>query len=337
MKNFTTLTKTTAEDDKHEIASLSPPNDHVFKTEPKFEVNPNSDQSGYDQKYLEATMATRREMQDLVYKELKAHYFESYAACLRLEARFHIGWRWDGIMTNINKPRHPGAGIDAWRLRDYFNKEVIVYFEYRSVDNYESQQIARYVFREWLQLHNSRPFFQRDAFFGKPISLQAGGPQSLEKLSVFHGDLSLHISTHADDLVEFKQSKGSKSNHPGEPRPKNENPADIRSWREHGYIMGHLFRALYLVVDKQSLPETTGIYYEPPGLEGYDRIHKLEHRMEKKFKRCTVLLVKTGDDAHLSSPISFDPLFEAGLALSVNRDDYSGGPQEEESVVRDLA
>ncbi|KAF5962293.1 hypothetical protein FBULB1_14327 [Fusarium bulbicola] len=334
MTDSNTLTKPTAEDDRLEIASMSPPADHVFKTLPKIEVDSNPDQSAYDRKYLEATRTTCREMQDLVYRELKAHYFESYAECLRLESRFKIGWRWDGIMTNINKPRQPGGEINAWHLRDYFNKEVIVYFEHKSVDNYESQEIARYIFREWIQLNDGRPFFHRNAFFGKPISLQAGGPQSLEKLSVFHGELSLHISTHAEDLVEFKQSKGFKSSYPGEPMPKDETPGDVRSWREHGYIMRHLFRALYVVVDRQSLPQTTGSYYEPPGLEGYDRIHKLEHRLEKKLKQCTVLLVKSGDDAHLSSPISFDPLFEAGLAMNVNRDDYSGGPKDEETVVR---
>jgi hypothetical protein len=44
--------------------------------------------------------------------------------------------------------------------------------------------------------------------------------------------------------------------------------------------------------------------------------------------------VKTGDDAHLSSPISFSPLFGAGLACDVNRDDYTGGPGDEETAVR---
>ncbi|KAF4946666.1 hypothetical protein FGADI_11014 [Fusarium gaditjirri] len=334
MADSTILTKPTAEDNRHKIASMSPPGDHVFKTRPRFEGNPDADQSGYDRKYLEPTKTACREVQDLVYKELKAIYFEDYSAYLRVEQRFKFGWRWDGIMTNINRPRHPGLGMNAWRLRDYFNKEVIVYFEHNAVDNYGSQEIARYIFRGWIQVNNGQPFFHRDAFFGKPINLLAGGPQGLEELSVFHGDLSLHISTHADDLVEFKESRGSTSSYPGEPTPKDETPGDIRSWREHGYVMGHLFRALYVVVDKQSLPEATAQYDELLLSDRYDRIERLEDRMEERMKQCTVLLVKTGDDAHLSSPISFDPLFEAGLAMHVNRDDYSGGPQDEETVVR---
>ncbi|KAM0547787.1 hypothetical protein ACHAPJ_010248 [Fusarium lateritium] len=39
----------------------------------------------------------------------------------------------------------------------------------------------------------------------------------------------------------------------------------------------------------------------------------------------TVLLVKSGDESQLSSPISFLPLFDAGLALDVNREDYKDG------------
>ncbi|EWG53225.1 hypothetical protein FVEG_17076 [Fusarium verticillioides 7600] len=98
--------------------------------------------------------------------------------------------------------------------------------------------------------------------------------------------------------------------------------------------MSHLFRALYLVVDKQSLPDTIGPYYVPPGLEGYGRIHKLNHLVEKQLKPCTILLVKRGDDAHLSSPISFLPLFEAGPASNLNRDDYISCSGDEETAVR---
>lgn len=36
------------------------------------------------------------------------------------------------------------------------------------------------------------------------------------------------------------------------------------------------------------------------------------------------MLVRTGDETSLSSPISFLPLYEAGLALDVDREGYSG-------------
>lgn len=46
------------------------------------------------------------------------------------------------------------------------------------------------------------------------------------------------------------------------------------------------------------------------------------------MSRCTVLLVKTGHESHLHSPVSFQFLFDLGLALDVGRQDYSGDFEE---------
>ncbi|QGI98354.1 hypothetical protein CEK26_011423 [Fusarium fujikuroi] len=327
MADSTTLTKPTAEEDGLKIVSMMPFANRTFVIPSRVEKYPSSDISHYDWRYLEPSRATSNKMQDLIYKELKTRFFQYYAESLRLEARFKLGWRGDGSMTNINTLRLPGSGIDSWGLADYFNKEVMVYFEHNSVDTFQSGKIAGYIFREWLQLTNGRPFFKRSAFFGKPVYLQEGGPQRLGQLSVFHDDLSLYVTAHAEDLVEFRRWTG-------EMPPEDDIPGKVQPWREYGYFMCHLFCSLYLVVDKQSYPLTAGPYDNPRGLRGYDRIHDMEHYTERELDQCTVLLVKTGDDAHLSSPVTFNPLFEAGLAMHVNRDDYSGGPKDEETVVR---
>ncbi|KAH7237742.1 uncharacterized protein BKA55DRAFT_578258 [Fusarium redolens] len=336
MPDSTSLTKPTAEDDRQKITSMTPPVDLAFLIPSQVEMDPSSDKSYYDCRYLEPTRTTSREMQDLVHRELRVIFFEDSARYMRLNdsSQFKVGWRVDHNMTTINTLRLTEPGVDIRCLSDYLNKEVMVYFEYKSVDTFESQKIARYIYREWLRLHDGRPFFQRGGFFGKPAYLQETGPQGLEQLSAFHHDLSQNLSTHAEDLVEFKPWRNFSSKYPGEEPPKDEVPGKIQSWREHGYAMCHLFRSLYLVVDKQSLPEITVQYHNPRGLKGYDRIHDMERPVERELAQCTVLLVKTGDDAHLSSPISFHPLFEAGLASNVNRDDYSGGSGDEETVVR---
>lgn len=46
---------------------------------------------------------------------------------------------------------------------------------------------------------------------------------------------------------------------------------------------------------------------------------------EWRLSRFSVLLVKTGDDAHLSEPISFQPLFDKGLVLPPMREDCLAG------------
>ncbi|KAF5643148.1 hypothetical protein F52700_2863 [Fusarium sp. NRRL 52700] len=336
MSNSKQTTMPTPRADGQELFCMSTPGDCAYHLLSKEVFDPAAISSvdDYDEKYLEPTRAGLREIQDLIYKELEINFFEHSAAQIRMYAKFKIGWRADYCMKNIDTQSLPKHIINPYHLDDWTNKEVMVYFEPRAVDTSESQRIARYIFRAWLRLHNGRPFFQRDGFFGKPLLLRETGPQSLQEISTFHSNLSQYVSTHVEDLVEFKPLRSWSSSYPGEQVPKDETPGDIRSWREHGYHMSHLFRALYLVVDKQSLPETPGLYYQLPELEGYDRIHKLDQRVEKQLEPCTILLVKTGDEAHLSSPISFLPLFEAGLALNVNRDDYTGGSGGEETAVR---
>ncbi|KAF5549049.1 hypothetical protein FMEXI_4391 [Fusarium mexicanum] len=336
MSNSPPLTTPTPGGSEQEIISMSSPGDCAYYMISKRVFDPTSISSvgGYDEMYLEPTRSTLREMPDLIYKELEIMFSEDCAAQIRMYSKFKIGWRSDHCMKTINTPRLSKPLNNAYHLDDWLNKELMVYFEHRSVDISDSQRIARYIFREWLRLHNGRPFFQRGGFLGKPLLLGKNGPQNLEELSIFHSDLSQFLSTHAEHLVEFTRGTNWCSSYPGIEPPKDETPGDIRSWREHGYHMSHLFRALYLVVDKQSLPEITGICYQPPGLEGYDRIHKLDQRVEKEVEQCTILLVNTGDDAHVSSPISFLPLFEAGLATNVDRDDYTSGPRDEETAVR---
>ncbi|KAG5766798.1 hypothetical protein H9Q72_005170 [Fusarium xylarioides] len=336
MANSAPVTESAPGSNEQEVISMSTPGDSAYRLLSKEVFNPASIrmEHGYNEKYLEPTRATLKEIPDLIYKELEIIFFEDSAAQIRMYSDLQMRWRADHCMTTINTPRLSKPVINPYRLDDWSDKEVMIYFKHRAVDNFDSQKIARYIFREWLRLHNGRPFFQRHGFFGKPLLLEKNGPRNLEQLSAFHGDLSQFVSTHIEHLVEFKRGRNWRSSYPGEQPPKDETPGDIRSWREHGYHMSHLFRALYLVVDKQSLPDTTGPYYVPPGLEGYDSIHKLDHLVEKQLKQCTIILVKTGDDAHLSSPISFSSLFEAGLAMNVNRNDYSGGPGDEEIAVR---
>ncbi|RBA13187.1 hypothetical protein FPRO05_13614 [Fusarium proliferatum] len=336
MANSPPLTTSAPGSNEQEIVSKSTPRDPAYRHLSNEVFNPASIsiEDGYNEKYLEPTRTTLKEIPGLIYKELEIMFFEHSAEQILMYSDLKIGWRADHCMKTVNTPRLSKPIVGPYHLDDWSNKEVMVYFEHRAVDTADSQKIARYIFREWLRLHNGRPVFQRGGFFGKPLLLQENGPQNLEQLSTFHADLSQYVSTHVEHLVEFKRGRNWCSSYPGEEPPKDESPGDIRTWREHGYHMSHLFRALYLVVDKQSLPDTTGPYYEPPGLKGYDRIHKLDHRVAKQLKPCTVLLVKAGDDAHLSSSISFLPLFEAGLASNVNRDDYIGGPGEEETAVR---
>ncbi|KAF5709490.1 hypothetical protein FGLOB1_5890 [Fusarium globosum] len=94
--------------------------------------------------------------------------------------------------------------------------------------------------------------------------------------------------------------------------------------------MRPLFRAIYMVMDDQSL---TG-YTKTPHVSERENRDWMALRSQLRANQVsghTVLLVMTGDDSHLSS-VSFLPLFDAGLALNANREDYQD--EEEPRVVR---
>jgi hypothetical protein len=81
-----------------------------------------------------------------------------------------------------------------------------------------------------------------------------------------------------------------------------------------------------MVVDDQSLSEGRGPFGARREREDVARYLEREH--DQRLSQYTVLLVKIGDEAHLYSPISFLPLFEAGLALDVRRHDYYGASED---------
>ncbi|KAF4458756.1 hypothetical protein FALBO_14499 [Fusarium albosuccineum] len=291
---------------------------------------------GCDSRYLrlqiQSLHSLPKEMPDLMRKELRRHYFEETARILRHEDDYKLFWRRNASMTRIDERRPAHHFINPTDVHQFLNKEVMLYFEPGCIHEFYIRMIGCYIYREWLHLHNMRPIFQRNSFFAKAahIDNSNSGPQTLEQLSIFHHHLCEQLSTKLDQRVDF---------YPNNRRPETSTPPlsgpmpskKIQSWRDHGHIIRHLFRALYIVVDRQALSECL-----PPStveqLAHLNRSYYKEAETELTLSRCTVLLVKTGDEAHLHSPISFLPLFDEGLALPVNREDYHGDL--EETVVR---
>ncbi|KAF4976144.1 hypothetical protein FZEAL_7163 [Fusarium zealandicum] len=338
MSNSAQLAKSRARNDTQDIVRVSRSPFSVLSpylitgfsiggdpTVPDLDVS-REENSGYESNYLKAPSlhSLPEEMPSLIRKELQIIFFEETALHLRHQDTYKTWWRRDGTMTCVRRRHLPARGIAPRDVIQFLNKEILVYFESISVDADDGAKIARYIYREWLRLHHGRPPFQRDGFFAKAVQISDKGPRNLQQLSTFHKGLCQQLSTHLDDLVDFYPSTWSKAVKPPffEPVPSRK----IQSWRDHGYIMRHLFRALYMVVDSQALAEPA----EPgPARQDHDKwIFYHEGVSERSLARCTVLLVKTGDEAHLDAPISFLPLFDAGLASHVDRQDYSGAFEE---------
>ncbi|KAJ0140668.1 Uncharacterized protein HZ326_16452 [Fusarium oxysporum f. sp. albedinis] len=313
------------------VASCSP-----YQTEAFREIDHDREHFGIDPRYLEAPLSFKPETSHLVRRELEKIFFEDVALRVRHEDRFRGGWLMNGTITKIDTPRLTDFELKPDYLMGFFNKEIMVYFESDSGTRDGRGKIIRYIYREWLRLHGGRPSFQRGAFFAKPAQIHSTGPQGLDQITTFHHDLSNYITTRSQDLVHFEQwdyKPPRFSTKPKEESPELQNDSEVKSWRDHRFMVGYLFPALYMVFDDQCLPEPSP-HVSPEGLHGNDRIYYLEGVIEREMAKCTVLLVKTGDEAHLSAPVSFEPLFDAGLALNVNRDDCDDGYGDGETAVR---
>ncbi|KAJ4250181.1 hypothetical protein NW762_011996 [Fusarium torreyae] len=172
--------------------------------------------------------------------------------------------------------------------------------------------------------------FRRGSFFTQAARFHDKVPGGLDRLSGFHRDLSQMLTAHLDDYVDFYPYDARSQVIP----PPHYQPIlsrAVQSFRDHGYVLRPVFRALYIFVDDQAYAED----HKPLPVQQGEAKCFIEYRQRiyiHLMSRVTVLLVKSGDESSLSSPISFLPLFDVGLALDVNREDYKDG--EEPSVAR---
>ncbi|KAJ4135483.1 hypothetical protein NW765_009455 [Fusarium oxysporum] len=253
------------------VASCSPYQIEAFR-----EIDHGREHFGVDPRYLKAPLSLTPETLHLVRRELEEIFFEDVALHVRHKDRFRGGWLVNGTITKIDTPRLTDVELKPDYLMDFFNKEIMIYFESDSGT--------------------------RDG----------------------------------RDLVHFEQwdyKPPRFSTKPKEESPELQNDSEVKSWQDHRFMVGYLFPALHMVFDDQCLPEPSP-HGSPEGLHGNDRIYYLEGVIEREMAKCTVLLVKTGDETHLSAPVSFEPLFDAGLALNVNRDDCDDGYGDGETAVR---
>ncbi len=249
----------------------------------------------------------------------------------------------------------PGRFLAPERVEGYFNKYIAVYFEHTNNDKNDglfrlsSDLAGRYLYRHWLRMHHGRPPFQRHHFLAKPIEfVQRGGLMGKEPLVTdlpyvltFHRSLCDSVAAREDDIKpdnRWKRNKEMKSGVASSTEKKypqcspdfcpclSERPL---SYRQHGFRLGHLFRSLFMVVDSchrdNAIP---GKEYEQGLCADYDinpapelrRYEQRERWINWAVSRHQVLLVKAGDDGHLSTPVSFQPLFNSGRALPVDRE-----------------
>ncbi|KAM0297190.1 hypothetical protein ACHAPM_009721 [Fusarium culmorum] len=308
---------------------LMEPNERLLKNIESYSTSPNS---GFNTRFAASPSppwSTLSDTMAILFKnELKAIYFEQTAMELRRTEEYR--YKWSGCCDPPFAKWKQGAPVltDRDSIIDFFNKEVMLYTDVdvmrRPIEEFYFPLLGRYLYRTWLRQHDGRPPFQRGGFIVKPMLLREPLQTDLVQLSTFHTELSKFLSQSLDDLVAFDCYR-----QPGDTSPSLCPPT--QSFRDHGYFMRPLFKALYVVYDDQF--DDHDYLDEPMDRGEYEKIDDYRQRfIGWKKSNESVLLVRTGNDSHLSSPISFLPLFQYGLAFNVNRPDYQDEP--EPTVVR---
>ncbi|KAI1389938.1 uncharacterized protein F4822DRAFT_442992 [Hypoxylon trugodes] len=279
------------------------------------------DSDFYDQRYAQSPIAEplSDNMVHLVRSQLVTLFYESIAYGHLQTFDFKYGW-YEYIgngMRSYGQPRlHPRMFVPRnpsvrGHLLEYADVQVAVYFD--QLNDYSP-------FHEGFSSRTLGRFQQ----FAKPIGLTGSEPRDIKGIREFHSSLCDVISIGLSQQMLPKP--GSPTYHPVQPClqpgcPEQPQLIIRRTYKEQGQEMAHLFRAIVIIVDNQvirykepeflALIRTTGCYET--------RLPDTQGRRDWNVSQDAVLLFRTGDDAHLSSPISFQSLYDPGKALPVNR------------------
>lgn len=150
--------------------------------------------------------------------------------------------------------------------------------------------IARAMLAAWEEVHHDNGEVanrQQYRWLANAVALEGDpGP---------HGAIEDAIRTHGIICKELKNAQ----NEPVSSK-------DPYTWVEHGFETGPIYRSLIIILDRQQALE-------------HGRGEDEAETCDILFERCSVLLVRTGDEDHLSAPIDLWMLTAAGLTLPLAR------------------
>ncbi|KAI1754569.1 hypothetical protein F4782DRAFT_493008 [Xylaria castorea] len=301
------------------------------------------DSSWYDQRYAQSPTAEplSEDMVRLVRSQLATLFYERMAFGILCTLKFRLEWRPDGMqhcIRSFDQPRllpkifAPRSRPVRDHLLEYANVHVAIYFDWfdhaflYGHNGFQTQKLGRYIWRKWFHWHGGQPPFLGYQMFAKPIGLRGSKPRDIQNLREFHRSLcdAVSIGLSQQELPKPSPSTHRSSQMRSQPRnPKPPQLTNVRTYKNRGREMAHLFRAIVIIVDNQVTQHKESEIWHPvlTPEEIQGPLAYMEQRRDWVVSQHSVLLFRTGDDTHLSSPISFQSLYDSGKALPVNRPD----------------
>ncbi|KAI0180991.1 hypothetical protein GGR52DRAFT_14164 [Hypoxylon sp. FL1284] len=294
------------------------------------------DGGSFNQKYVARAASTPLTPEELnIVRDLLRDIFHEQAF---KHLRFYSTALWNSWTRHRGlvapAPQHQDTVRWVPDVSDYANKLTALYFvgddSAGHRHGYNTCKMGSYIYRLWYSLHRGRPNSQRGHFFAKSLWFHDGEETSwtIPGIMAAHRRLCDATAARFDNEVVHLHRDQSHATCTSNLCP---SPAETaQTWREHGLSLHHLFRSVILVADEKVLPAECPLHHleTDDDNESRDLLLWLERLMPER----SVLMVRTGDDAHLSHPISFEKLIKEGKTNPLGLED--GKLAEESDVVR---
>ena len=231
--------------------------------------------------YLEEPLASR------VRADLKKYYFSRQEAFFGADLKY--AWN-GGNFTVAIDTLTPEITYD-WTLANMCNKPTVFYWALSAQDP-ENASCTRMVFADvykaWFRCHANLPDISFGRFFAFAVRIASTGPQTIPELLQAHAHMCdrafLRMQSIRSGEVSSVICQG-------------------KNWRR--YKLLPLCRAIVVLYDE---------FIDPPERESDGTLS-----LDKDVERRTAVLIRTGRNSGLSSPIDFDPIRSSSLPIA--RDD----------------
>ena len=186
-------------------------------------------------------------------------------------------------MSTLSNPMTP---LECWNLRKFCNKPTALYWTHPAQINDRCPRLPfACAYKEWFRAHDNDPNIEFGHFFANPIRVTSSGPGTVAGILEAHRSLCKE-TVYLLDLVQ--QGKA------GEVR--------LSTWPDpRNYKLLPLYRAIIILLDELA-PFNVTKPHQPVFLD-------------EQVQRQTVLMILTGDETGLSTPINFESIRSQSLPL----------------------